>query len=398
MNFASRNSGFFSSVFVKRKGTDPMHSDKIQILANNSQSSRPARVDWVDYAKGICILLVVMMHSTLGVEKAAGSEGWLGYVVEFSRPFRMPDFFLISGLFLGLVIDRPWLRYIDRKVVHFLYFYMLWITIQFAFKAPGWLGEGLSITMLIGKYLYSFVEPFGTLWFIYMLPVFFIVTRLGKSIPWLMFGGAAILEILPIHTGWLMVDEFAARYVYFYAGYFLARNIFQIADWVKTNSKIAIAYLAAWGLINGLLVFAPVGQRVQAWIPANYELNSYSHLPFVSLTLGGAGALAIICFGVLLSKFKWTFFIEYLGRNSIVVYLAFFLPMAVSRAILLKFAPFLDVGTVSLLVTISGTLGPVLLYWMIQWTGYGKFLFHRPDWAWIDKNKKAPKAQLHAAE
>jgi uncharacterized membrane protein YcfT len=30
------------------------------------------RIDWVDYAKGICIVLVVMMHSTLGVEKAPG--------------------------------------------------------------------------------------------------------------------------------------------------------------------------------------------------------------------------------------------------------------------------------------------------------------------------------------
>ena len=35
----------------------------------------PSRVDWVDYAKGICIILVVMMHSTLGVEKAMGETG-----------------------------------------------------------------------------------------------------------------------------------------------------------------------------------------------------------------------------------------------------------------------------------------------------------------------------------
>ena len=34
-------------------------------------NSLPARVDWVDYGKGICILLVVMWHSTLGVEAAA---------------------------------------------------------------------------------------------------------------------------------------------------------------------------------------------------------------------------------------------------------------------------------------------------------------------------------------
>ena len=36
------------------------------------------RVDWVDVAKGICIIMVVMMHSTLGVEKAAGAPGWMG--------------------------------------------------------------------------------------------------------------------------------------------------------------------------------------------------------------------------------------------------------------------------------------------------------------------------------
>ena len=29
-------------------------------------------------------------------------------VVEFVRPFRMPDFFLLSGLFLPLVINRDW--------------------------------------------------------------------------------------------------------------------------------------------------------------------------------------------------------------------------------------------------------------------------------------------------
>ena len=99
------------------------------------------RVDWVDYAKGICIIFVVMMHSTLGVEAAAGQEGWMHYVVAFAKPFRMPDFFLISGLFLARVIDRDWTTYLDRKVVHFAYFYVLWMTIQIGVKAPGMAAE-----------------------------------------------------------------------------------------------------------------------------------------------------------------------------------------------------------------------------------------------------------------
>lgn len=94
------------------------------------------RVDWVDTAKGICIIFVVMMHSVLGVEAAAGETGWMHAVVAFAAPFRMPDFFLISGLFLANVITRDWKLYLDRKVVHFAYFYVLWMTIQFAVKAP----------------------------------------------------------------------------------------------------------------------------------------------------------------------------------------------------------------------------------------------------------------------
>jgi uncharacterized membrane protein YcfT len=67
----------------------------------------PDRVAWVDYAKGFCTVMVVMMHSTLGVEAAAGETSWMGAWVAFAKPFRMPDFFLIPGLFLARVIDRP---------------------------------------------------------------------------------------------------------------------------------------------------------------------------------------------------------------------------------------------------------------------------------------------------
>src|SRR6202030_2601543 len=100
-----------------QKGTT-MTSEGISAAAE-SGAVRSGRVDWVDYAKGICIIMVVMMHSVLGVELAAGETGFMHLFVTFAKPFRMPDFFLISGLFLPLVIDRDWRTYLDRKVVHF---------------------------------------------------------------------------------------------------------------------------------------------------------------------------------------------------------------------------------------------------------------------------------------
>ena len=36
------------------------------------------RIDWVDYAKGFCIIFVVMMHATLGVEKQQSQVAQVG--------------------------------------------------------------------------------------------------------------------------------------------------------------------------------------------------------------------------------------------------------------------------------------------------------------------------------
>lgn len=364
--------------------------------SHRAASQRAAsRIDWVDYAKGICIIFVVMMHSTLGVEKAVGAEGWMHYAVQFAKPFRMPDFFLISGLFLGLVIDRPWLRYLDRKVLHFAYFYVLWTAIQFAFKAPAWIAEGQSASEVGILYLQSFVQPFGTQWFIYLLPVFFVVTRLLKAVPWqITLGMAALLEILPVHTGSLVIDEFAARYVYFFAGYWFAANIFAIANWAQASKTKVLLFVAGWFLINGIATFTPVPPALLSMPGAPQDMQMLSDLPLVSLMFGTLGAAAIVLVSALVSNLHSARFLRYLGRNSIVVYLAFFLPMAVTRGILLKFAPQLDPGTVSLFVTAAGVIGPVILFEIVRRTGYGRFLFERPNWAKLERAAK-PRQTLH---
>ena len=352
------------------------------------------RVDWVDIAKGICIIFVVMMHSVLGVENEAGARGWMHPVVAFAQPFRMPDFFLISGLFLGLVIDRPWLRYTDRKIIHFAYFYVLWLTIQFLFKAPGIIAES-GIGGAITAYLLAFVQPFGTLWFIYLLPVFFVFTRLLKGVNvWFVLGVAAALETLPIHTGWLVIDEFCSRFVYFFAGYAFAPAIFRLADWLRQRPLVALTILGFWALTNGWLVFHPASEPFSAWIPeesyTSGGLGGWSSVPVISLTAGFAGALAIVSVSALIagSLSSWERVVtplRWLGAHSIVVYLAFFLPMAIARTILLKTGIITDIGTISLLTVASGVLGPVILYGLIQWSGYGQFLFKRPQWAHIDR-------------
>jgi uncharacterized membrane protein YcfT len=119
--------------------------------------------------------------------------------------------------------------------------------------------------------------------------------------------------------------------------------------------------LAAWGLLNAKLVFA-----------------GYADLPFISLGLGLIGALAVISASVLISKCDPLFRpLRYCGRNSIVIYLACFLPMAATWTLLLKAGVIADIGAISLVVTSAGVLVPLALFWIVRGSAF-RFLFERP--------------------
>ena len=346
-----------------------MTSNGTSAVAGLSAPSARRRIDWVDYAKGICIVMVVMMHSVLGVELAVGKTGFMHLLVAFAKPFRMPDFFLISGLFLPLVIDRDWRTYLDRKVVHFAYFYVLWVTIQFGFKAPSFAAES-SWAHVALLYLESFIEPFGTLWFIYLLPIFFVVIKATRRMPPpLIWGLAALLEMAHVATGWTAIDEFAARFVYIYSGYLFADYVFALSDRARARPDLALAGLALWALVNGGLVALGVSE----W-------------PLISIALGLAGACAIVTLGTLLARAHWLTFLRFCGEHSIVIYLAFFLPMATTRTLLQRTGWIADIGMISLIVTIAGVVG-ALAIWRIALAAGATFLFERPAAFWIAPKK-----------
>ena len=235
----------------------------------------------------------------------------------------MPDFFLISGLFLAVVIDRDWRTYLDRKVVHFAYFYVLWVTIQFGFKAPafaaetGWRHVGFAVSGILHRAVRHAVVH---------LSAADLLRRhkadARRALPLAIWLVGAALEMAHVATGWTVIDEFCARFVYFYSGYLFAAYVFALSDRARAQPALALAGLALWALVNGGLV-----------------MSGFSEWPLVSLALGFAGAGAIIVMGTLLARMQWLDFLRYCGEHSIVIYLAFFLPMAATRTLLLQDRP-----------------------------------------------------------
>jgi len=99
--------------------------------------------------------------------------------------------------------------------------------------------------------------------------------------------------------------------------------------------------------------------------------------------------------GTLLARAHRLEFLRFCGEHSIVIYLAFFLPMAATRTLLLRAGIIQDIGTISLVVTVVAVVG-ALAIWRIALKAGANFLFERPPAFWIAPKK--PQTTLQAAE
>lgn len=340
-------------------------------------SGKP-RYDWVDAAKGISIILVVMMYSAYNVGKYTGDIGLLHYVIGFATPFRMPEFFLISGLFLSQVIGRDWRRYADRRIVHYLYFYAVWVAIDMVLKVAIARGD---VPGAIGGFLLAAAEPYGVLWFIYMLAVFSATAKLAWQfrVPhWLVLGVAALLQMSQLQSISYAVTQFAAYFVFFYTGYVAWPLVFRIVGWAERRPLRAVGGLVLWALAEGFLVFWPDGR------PGPMEMHmGLAAFPPLHLTLAVAGAIALSVLGCLLMRFAWMDWLRWLGEHSLVVYLAFTLPMSAVRIVAMRTGAITDTSWLGVVVLVTSVAFPVLLYLSVKRIGFGAFLFERPAWAHI---------------
>ncbi len=351
-----------------------------------------SRLDWVDMAKGLSIFLVVTMYCASSIGEETGQSGFLHWTIAFAMPFRMPEFFLLSGLFLSQVIDRPWRAFADRRVVHYFYFYALWALIHIIFKVGLVAGNPVGAA---GYLAWAIIEPYGVLWFIYMLAVFGLVSKLLHDIRaphWVVLGVAAILQMANIKTGSYLVDQSAAYYIYFYAGYVFAPQLFRLADWSVNHVARALAVLTIWAVINAVMVFSP-GFRMD---PVHIEMG-WGARPGLHLILALAGSAAICVIASLLNRLPWMSWLRWMGTKSLAIYVAFVLPMGIAREILVRLG-INEPNLTGALMMVAAIVGPLVLWWITGKTGFGKFLFERPAWAHLPGTRRDTKASAVPAE
>lgn len=225
-----------------------------------------ARKEWIDVAKGLCMVLVVLRHSTLWIENEFNDGTTLLWweVSEFFSPVRMPLFFLISGYLVANAVRRP-LSSSRARTIGFLYLYVVWsglFLLRLWVTAPGVNGT----TPLWRDFFIALMLP-TVFWYIWALAFYFVASWLllkvfGSAAPWLAlplfalaFTAPALNEFfIPLIPGPIDAIKFGSimlNFVWFYVGIH-GRKV-----WDRIMSRATWRSFAAW-LAVYVIAFAVV--------------------------------------------------------------------------------------------------------------------------------------------
>ena len=226
---------------------------------------------WPDLAKGLCILLVVLHHTTIKhyVGLVPPPVDWVaGAWVETSqllKPIRMPFFFVISGLFASSALRRPW-RQVARRTLAPYYLYVVWLLLLGAVFAVE-RRLPMNRTQDLGELVVDLVFASTGLWFLYALAAYFVLAKLLRPLPvgWVLLPAA----VLTASASVLPFDEVNRVSVLVHFSYFLVGSRCPDLVWTIARSSerlllpsLALAYVA----LNAVLVEvgAPSGIRLLA--------------------------------------------------------------------------------------------------------------------------------------
>jgi uncharacterized membrane protein YcfT len=272
----------------------------------------PGRVAWADFARGVSVVLVVLMHLYFlhytwffrGEDGAAVVKS----VLDVTSPLRMPLFFLVSGFLASRAVERSWGSSLHGRILQPVYLFVLWLGVNIAIDvwraALGVRGEVSPWEFFTDNLLW----PQTTLWYLYALVLFFTVTKLTREVP---APVVVIVGTLVSVIGTTFSDGLAQNLLRSFVFYALAARAPQVVDRV-------VAGVAGLRAGPALLVVLGAGAGYAALTALYLEL----WVDFGLYLLAGAAG---VLFGLVLSARIGGHLlgapVRYLGRHTLPIFL-----------------------------------------------------------------------------
>ncbi|WP_378949013.1 acyltransferase family protein [Paracoccus sp. R86501] len=136
------------------------------------------RLDYLDFAKGISIALVVVFHTTMAMDRQNMADAHYWLLNNFMSPIRMPMFFFISGFLMKKLARSASSDAFYRKVAGLIYLFVLWSVIHLLWETV----SPLTSVPAVSKWVVFLYKPSSVLWFIWALAIYFCIARAGETV------------------------------------------------------------------------------------------------------------------------------------------------------------------------------------------------------------------------
>lgn len=366
---------------------------KMVSKAFNLSILQKSRLAWVDYLKGIAIVLVVYRHVLIGIQRYVASRQAQGVnipdvpaylekanMIFFS--FRMPLFFILSGIFIsGSLAKRSLKQVLGIKFDNLLYPYFIWVFLQVTLQIV--LGSYTNSNRTLMDYTYILYQPRALDQFWY-LPALFNTTLIYLLVK---------TRLRPPAWGQLLIG----LALYFISAFPQVHQISMISDWMEFYFFFALGDAISTVFFKEptqrllrnpytLLIVSPIFFLTQVYYLAH--ITEPGHADFLLIALIG-------CFSMFVLSFRmqsWGIlpFLRVLGYHSLYIYV---MHVFIAGLVRLMFTKFLGIHNPFILLfsgIFFGLIIPVIFYNLLILDG--------PLWFLFSFRKKKPAKTIKTSE
>ena len=278
----------------------------------NRRSPAPLgqRIDWVDYAKGLGIFLVVVGHGLGGLINAGilPAHSGFSFAVDYIYSFHMPLFFFLSGLFIRPSARRRFRSYLGNKAGVIVYPYFLWSLLGGTVQHFASQSNNPISWLDIAKMFYV---PIDQYWYLYVIFCMYLLFWMAYR---LSMGNLTILALtIMLYIGevsganitrWDVLHSLGAFLIYAGLGSVIAESALPAALSRTTRDSLLMIAIAGYGLIGAIAMMDELKQPILHPIAAI------------------AGIFATMALAILLDRLKVFSAIAAWGRYSLEIFVA----------------------------------------------------------------------------
>ena len=377
--------------FVDRKWCCHRTQKLVQLfkdLFNARYILSSSRLAWIDYARGICIILVCYRHCFDGLREShldVAHYHLLEILNVCFYSFRMPLFFIISGLFVSRSLQKKRLAdYIRSRFYVVFYPLLLWgslqITLQLIFR------DYVNGKPALFDYVNLIIFPrnpsnnqqfwyLNALFFVGAIYAFFKI-KLRFSV-WVQLGISVVLYAIAAWMDYSRITFYIFPDIFHYYIYFCIGDL--VAPFIFKREATEKMLSPTWLLLS-FISCLPL-QAVFTMVNMSHGNDDYVNvnLPFVLLPISLSGCALMVQFSQIMQRkntFRW---LRVVGYHSLYIYLMHLMIISGVRIMLTRLLHITNVPLIMGVAISMGVVIPVLMYnFCIRLGGWWLFSLKKP--------------------